>query len=117
MDLLPHAEARGLFLQSCRDLATPVRTRGGSAKQPLLPSEKEAQGSYKKLGELLMALCFVRRLGSPPCNLAETPRPRLAPKGPRQTNPQARGAYKKLGELPTALSPRAEARGLFLQPC
>ena len=56
MALLLRAEAKGLFLQPCRDLATPARTRGGSAKQPLLPSKKDARGSYKKLGELLMAL-------------------------------------------------------------
>ena len=63
-------EAKGLSLQLCRDPATQVRTRGGSANKPLLPNEKVARGSYKKLGELL-----------------------------------------------TALSLRAEARGLFLQIC
>ena len=65
MDLLFRAEARGLFLQSCRDLATSVRTRGGSAKQPLLPSEKEARGSYKKPGELLMALSLCAEAREP----------------------------------------------------
>ena len=56
MALLLRAEAKGLFLQPCRDLATPARTRGGSAKQPLLSSEKDVRGSHKKPGELLTAL-------------------------------------------------------------
>ena len=50
------AEARGLFLQVCRDPATQVRTRGVSSNKPLLSNKKVARGSYKKLGELLMAL-------------------------------------------------------------
>ena len=50
------AEAKGLSLQLCRDPATQVRTRGGSANKPLLPNEKEARGSCKKPGELLTAL-------------------------------------------------------------
>ena len=56
MALLLCAEAKGLFLQPCRDPATQDHIRGGSAKQPLLPSEKDARGSYKKPGELLTAL-------------------------------------------------------------
>ena len=35
------AEARGLFLQPCRDPATQARTQG-LGKQPLLPNEKDA---------------------------------------------------------------------------
>ena len=50
------AEAKGLYLQLCRDPAAQVRTRGGSANTPLLPNEKVARGSYKKPGELLTAL-------------------------------------------------------------
>ena len=50
------AEAKGLSLQLCRDPATQVRTRGGSANKPLLSNKKVARGSYKKLGELLTAL-------------------------------------------------------------
>ena len=50
------AEAKGLSLQLYQDPATQVRTRGGSASKPLLPNEKVARGSYKKLGELLMTL-------------------------------------------------------------
>ena len=53
--LLLHVEARGLFLQPSRDPATQTRTRGLD-KQPLLPNEKDARGSHKKPGELLIAL-------------------------------------------------------------
>ena len=49
------AEARGLFLQQCRDPATKTRSRG-LGKQPLLPNKKDARGSHKKSGELLIAL-------------------------------------------------------------
>ena len=48
-------EARGLFLQPCRDPVTLARTQG-LGKQPLRPSEKDVRGSYKKPEELLMAL-------------------------------------------------------------
>ena len=48
-------EARGLFLQTCRDPATQARTQG-LGKQPLLPNEKDTRGSHKKPRELLIAL-------------------------------------------------------------
>ena len=60
------------------------------------------------------------RLGGSPYKLAEAQRPSLALDGlskqPLLPNEKdARGSYKKPGELLTALSLRAEARGLFLQ--
>ena len=62
----------------------------------------------------------MRRLGGFSYKLAETQRPRLALDGlgkqPLLPNEKdARGSYKKPEELLTALSLRAEARGLFLQ--
>ena len=62
----------------------------------------------------------MRRLEGSSYNLAETQRPRLAHEGlgkqPLLPNEKdARGSYKKPEELLTALSLRAEARGLFLQ--
>ena len=48
-------EARGLSLQPSQDPATQGRTRGFD-KQTLLPNEKDARGSHKKIGKLLIAL-------------------------------------------------------------
>ena len=83
---------------------------------PLLPNEKDARWPHKKDREAPdRPLAPSRGSGALP---TIEPRP-SDPKshwGTRQTNPQARGAYKKLGELLTALSPRVEARRLFLQP-
>ena len=64
----------------------------------------------------------MQRLGGSSCNLAETQRPRLAREGLGKqpllpSEKDARGSNKKPGELLTALSLRAEARGLFLQIC
>ena len=62
----------------------------------------------------------MQRLGGSSYNLAETQRPKLAHEGlskqPLLPNKKdARGSHKKPGELLTALSLRAEARGLSLQ--
>ena len=84
----------------------------GLDKQPLRPNEKDARGSHKKPGELLIALSL--RAEALPATL---PRPSdlgSHPKGSQQTNPHARGAYKKPGEHLTALSLRAEAKGFFM---
>ena len=64
-----------------------------------------------------MALSLRAEARGSSCNLAETQRLRLAPEWAQQTNPHTREAYKKPGKHPTALSLRAEARGLFLQVC
>ena len=121
MALLLCAEAKGLFLQTCQDLATPARTRGDSAKQPLLPSEKEARGSYKKPGEPLMAflLCAeAKGLFLQPCRdpatLAHT-RGGSAKQTLLPSEKEARGSFKKPEELLTTLLLRAEARELLLQ--
>ena len=86
--------------------------RGGSAKQTLLPSEKEARGSFKKPEELLTALLL--RVEARELLLQKTLRPRdlgSHPRGARQTDPHARGANQKPGGPLTALSLRARDSG------
>ena len=94
----------------------------GLGKQPLLPNEKDARGSHKKPEEFLIALSLraeARGLFLQPCrDPATQARTRGLDKQPLLPNEKdARGSYKKPGELLIALSLRAEARGLFLQPC
>ena len=50
------AEARGLFLQVCRDPATQVRTRVGSANNPSVRTKRMCEGRTKKSGGPLTAL-------------------------------------------------------------
>ena len=100
----------------------PKLAHEGLGKQPLLPNEKDARGSYKKSGELLIALSLrVEAWGlflQPDQDPVTQVHTRGLSKQPLLLNEKdARGSHKKLGELLTALSLRAEARGLFLQTC
>ena len=105
---------------SC-NLAETQRTRlthEGLGKQPLLLSEKEARGSYKKPGELLTALSLRAEARGLFLQICQDPATQARTQGGAQeTNPHAREAYKKLGELLIALLLRVEARGLSLQFC
>ena len=56
MALLLHAEARGFFLQPCRDPATQARTRMGSANNPSVRMKRICEGRTKKSGGPLTAL-------------------------------------------------------------
>ena len=78
----------------------------GLGKQPLLPNEKDARGSYKKPEELLTALSL--RAEALLANLAETQRPRIARKGSAGSGaPPAPQTKNKRSEL--ALMGQAKA--------
>ena len=51
-----HAEARGFFLQPCRDPATQGSTRMGSANNPSVQTKRICEGRTKKSGGPLTAL-------------------------------------------------------------
>ena len=89
---------------------------------PLLPNKKDARGSHKKPGELLIALSLwaeAQGLFLQPCR---DPATQAHIRGGSANNPSFRtkrmheGPTKKTGKLLIALLLRAEARGLFLQP-
>ena len=96
---------------------------GSLAYSPLLLNEKEARGSYKKPGEPLTVLSLRIEAKGLSLQLCQDPATQARARGDSANKPLlpnekvARGSYKKPGEPLTALSLRAEAKGLFLQPC
>ena len=76
MALSPYAEAKGLFLQICRDPTTWARAQRGLGKQTL-----KREGRIKSQGSSRRPSCSVQRLGALPATMPRPSGPGSHPNG------------------------------------